>query len=75
VRQEDSLLPILFNFMINSLTKMMDKAYENSVLKSLGRHLIPNRVILLHYADNTTFAWTMIYQRLEILKCCCTSMK
>jgi hypothetical protein len=53
VRQGDPLSPILFNFVADSLARMMDKACANGVLNGLGRHLIPNRVILLQYADDT----------------------
>jgi hypothetical protein len=38
---------------VDSLARMMDEACENGVLKGLGRHMIPNGVILLQYADDT----------------------
>jgi hypothetical protein len=53
VRQGDPLSPILFNFVADSLARIMDKAIENDVLKGLGNHLIPNMVSLLQYADDT----------------------
>jgi hypothetical protein len=53
VRQGDPLSPILFNFVADSLARMMDKACEHGVLNGLGRHLISNEVILLQYADDT----------------------
>jgi hypothetical protein len=52
-RQGDPLSPILFNFVVDSLARMMDKAIDNGVLKGLGNHLIPNGVSLLQYADDT----------------------
>jgi hypothetical protein len=53
VRQGDPLSPILFNFVADSLARMVDKAIENDVLKGLGNHLIPHGVSLLQYADDT----------------------
>lgn len=40
VRQGDPLSPILFNFVADSLARMMDKALENGALTGLDSHLI-----------------------------------
>jgi hypothetical protein len=53
VREGDPISPILFNFVADSLARMMNKALENWVLIGLGKHLIPNAVIMLQYADDT----------------------
>lgn len=53
VREGDPISPILFNFVADSLARMMNKALENWVLTGLGEHLIPNAVIMLQYIDNT----------------------
>jgi hypothetical protein len=44
---------MMWMHMADSLARMMDKACANGVLNGLGRHLIPNGVILLQYADDT----------------------
>lgn len=40
VRQGDPLSPILFNFVADSLARMMDRALENGALTGLDSHLI-----------------------------------
>lgn len=53
VRQGDPLSPILFNFAADCLTKMMQKAQANGLIKGLAKNLIPNGVAILQYADDT----------------------
>lgn len=53
VRKGDPLSPILFNLVADSLTRMVHVAQQNGLIKGLARNLIPNRVAVLQYADDT----------------------
>jgi hypothetical protein len=53
VRQGDPLSPLLFNFVVDCLTRMIVKAQVNSLINGLVKHLIPNGVVVLQYADDT----------------------
>ena len=53
VRQGDPLLPILFNFVTDCLTRMVHKAQEYGLITGLISHIIPNGVAILQYADDT----------------------
>jgi hypothetical protein len=53
VRQEDPLSPILFNFVVDNLTRMITRAQENNPVTDLISNLIPNGVAVLQYADDT----------------------
>lgn len=53
VRQGDPLSPILFNFVADSLTKMVHTAQKNHLLSGLIDHIIPKGVAILQYADDT----------------------
>ena len=53
VRQGDPLLPILFNFVADCLTRMVHKAQEYGLITGLISHIIPNGVAILQYADET----------------------
>jgi mannosylglycoprotein endo-beta-mannosidase len=52
VRQGDPLSP-LFNFVIDSLIKMVKMAQSNGLITSLVGNLIPHGVAILQYADDT----------------------
>ena len=53
VRQGDPLSPILFNFLVVCLTRMIHNAQQNELLSSLISHVVPNGVVILQYADDT----------------------
>jgi hypothetical protein len=47
VRQRDPLSPILFNFVADSLTRMVVKAQQNNMITGLISNLIPKGVAVL----------------------------
>jgi hypothetical protein len=49
----DPLSPVLFNFVVDCLTRMVVKAQQNQLIARLVGHLIPNGVAILQYADDT----------------------
>lgn len=53
VRQGDPLSPILFNFVADCLTRMVQKAQTNGLITGLISHIVPNGVAILQYADDT----------------------
>jgi len=53
VRQGDPLFLLLFNFVANSLTRMIIKAQENNKFCGLIDHIIDKGVAVLQYADDT----------------------
>jgi retron-type reverse transcriptase len=53
LRQGDPLSPILFNIMVDVLTKMLAKAAEKECIRGLGVEFISRGVISLEHADDT----------------------
>ena len=53
LRQGDPLSPILFNLVVDVLTKMLSKATSHGLISGLGAELIPDGVVSLQYADDT----------------------
>lgn len=53
VRQGDPLSPILFNFVADSLARMVHKDQGNCLITGLCDHIIPSRIIILQYVDDT----------------------
>jgi rhodanese-related sulfurtransferase len=53
VRQGDPLSPMLFNFAVDTLTRMIRKTQENGLITGLADNLIPRGVVMLQYADDT----------------------
>jgi hypothetical protein len=53
VRQGDSLSPLLFNVVVDCLSKMACLAQQNHLVTGLIPHLIPRGVAILQYADDT----------------------
>jgi hypothetical protein len=47
VRQGDPLSPLLFNLVVDSLTRMVVKAQHNNIVVGLIGHLIPNGIAIL----------------------------
>lgn len=53
VRQGDPLSLILFNFVVDCLTRMVHKTQQNGSITGLISHIVPNGVAILQYADDT----------------------
>jgi hypothetical protein len=53
VRQGDPLSPILFNFVADSLARMVHKDQENCLINGLCDHITPSGIIILQYVDDT----------------------
>lgn len=53
LRQGDPLSPLLFNLVVDVLTKMLVKASDRNLVKGLGHSIYPGGVISLQYADDT----------------------
>jgi len=53
VRQGDPMSPVLFNLVADCLTRMVNKAQQNSLFTGLIEHIIPHGVAILQYADDT----------------------
>jgi hypothetical protein len=54
VRHEDPFSPpILFNVVVDVLTKMVYSCQQNNMITGLASHLIPNGIAILQYADDT----------------------
>ena len=55
LRQGDPLPPILFNIAIYILNLLILKAQDLDLVQGLVQNLIPNRISMLQYADDTIF--------------------
>jgi hypothetical protein len=53
LRQGDPLSHILFNLLVDILSRMLQKANRNMLIEGLGKDLIDRGVISLQYADDT----------------------
>jgi hypothetical protein len=53
VRQGDPLSPLLFNLAADCLSKMVQTAQGNGLIKGLMNDIIPNGIAILQYADDT----------------------
>jgi hypothetical protein len=47
------LSPLLFNIVVDALTRMLQKASSVGLIRGLGRDLVPGGVVSLQYADDT----------------------
>jgi hypothetical protein len=52
VRQGDPLSPLLFNLVVDCLTRMVVKAQQNDLMTGLIKNLIPRGVAILQYAND-----------------------
>ena len=53
VRQEDPLLPILFNIVMDMLAILIARAKEDEQFRGVVPHLVDDRLSILPYADDT----------------------
>ena len=53
LRQGDPLSPLLFNLVVDVLSRMLFKAASQDMISGLCSNLIPDGVICLQYADDT----------------------
>jgi hypothetical protein len=65
LRQGDPLSPLLFNFVIDVFTRMLNKAASHNLIRGLCSNHIPGGVISLQYADDTIL---FIENNLEMAK-------
>lgn len=66
LRQGDPLSPVLFNLVVDVLSRMLQKAAGERLIKGLGEGLVEGGVISLQYADDTILFWTKRRSRLGI---------
>jgi hypothetical protein len=53
VKQGDPMSPLLFNIVVDCLTRLVLKAQRNGLVTGLISNLIPLGIAILHYADDT----------------------
>jgi hypothetical protein len=53
LRHGDPLSPLLFNLVVDVLTRMLIKASNANLIRGLCSNLCPGGIICLHYADDT----------------------
>jgi hypothetical protein len=53
LREGDPLSPVLFNLVVDILSRMLQKASNDQLIRGLGGNLIEGCVISLQYADDT----------------------
>jgi hypothetical protein len=53
LRQGDPLSPLLFNLVVDVLTRMLQKVANSGLIKGLGENIVEGGVISLQYADDT----------------------
>jgi hypothetical protein len=68
LRQGDPMSPLLFNLVVDVLSRMLFKAASNSLISGLCSDLIPNGVICLQYADDTILFMDKDEQKAKNLK-------
>jgi hypothetical protein len=53
LRQGDPLAPLLFNFVVDIFSRMVNKGSSCGIIMGLCNHLVPGGVVSLQYADDT----------------------
>src|SRR4051812_36361989 len=53
LRQGDPLSPLLFNIVVDVLTRMLAKAADENLIRGLCPEVCPGGIICLQYADDT----------------------
>jgi hypothetical protein len=69
LRQGDPLSPLLFNVVVDDLTKMLAKVAEKGLVKGLLEQFRPGGVLALQYADDTLLFSSCEPESLRNLKC------
>jgi hypothetical protein len=55
LRQGDPLAPLLFNFVVDVFSRMVNKGSSSGIIRGLCSHLVPGGVVSLQYADDMAF--------------------
>jgi hypothetical protein len=53
LRQGDPLEPVLFNFVVDIFSRMINKGYSCGIIRGLCPHLVPGGAVSLQYVDDT----------------------
>jgi hypothetical protein len=65
VRQGEPLSPLLFNFVVHVLTRMVLSAQQHGLVIGMIDHLISNSVAILQYVDDTIIFLENSVEKLE----------
>lgn len=68
LRQGDPLSPLLFNLVVDVLTKMLMKASHHNIVQGLCEDICPGGVISLQYADDTILFSSSNFEKASNLK-------
>jgi hypothetical protein len=69
LRQGDHLSPILFNLVVDVLTKMLEKASSRGLVTGLLSSFNPRGILVLQYADDTLLFSSCDLRSIRNLKC------
>ena len=70
LRQGDPISPLLFNLVVDVLTRMLAKAADQGLIRGVLTDFTPNGIISLQYADDTLIFSSSEMSHLRNLKCC-----
>ena len=70
LRQGDPISPLLFNLVVDVLTRMLTKAANQGLVKGVLTDFTPNGIMSLQYADDTLIFSSNDMEHLRYLKCC-----
>jgi hypothetical protein len=70
--REDLLSPLLFNLVVDVMSRMMQKATSEGLIRGLLSDLVPGGVINLQYADDTILFVDKEISYADNLKCILT---
>jgi hypothetical protein len=66
LREGDPLSPLLFNLVVDILSRMLQKPIGEGLIRGSREELVEGGVISLQYADDTIFLWTRTWGKLRI---------
>jgi hypothetical protein len=69
LRQGDLLSPLLFNLVVDSLTKILTKTSRKGLVRGLLENFIPGGILALQYVDDTLLFSSCDISSLRNLKC------
>jgi hypothetical protein len=69
LRQGDPLSPLLFNLVVDSLTRMILREQQNDLIYGMIDHLIPKGIAILQYVDNTILCLQDDKEKAKNVKC------